>query len=95
MSTGNETVATEDVIGQQQQAPILASSAAPPHAVSEHDSDALVQRPIGRFTLGTLCAVALVAAIAWDLHVRSASESAVADATQAAAILSVNVVHPV
>jgi RND family efflux transporter MFP subunit len=39
--------------------------------------------------------VALIAAIAWCLHVRATREAAVAGATQAAAILSVNVVHPV
>jgi RND family efflux transporter MFP subunit len=37
----------------------------------------------------------LIAAIVWGLRVRAATESAVADATQTAAILSVNVVHPV
>jgi RND family efflux transporter MFP subunit len=42
-----------------------------------------------------VCAIAVVSAIAWGLHVRAAREEAVANATQAAAILSVNVVHPV
>ena len=45
--------------------------------------------------LAIVCAVALVSAIAWGLHVRATKEAAVADATQAAAVLTVNVVHPV
>jgi RND family efflux transporter MFP subunit len=95
MSTGNETVATEDMTGQQEQTAIVTTSAAPPHVVSAPDVDAPAQGSRGRFTLGILCAVVLVAAIVWGLHVRAASESAVADATQTAAILSVSVVHPV
>jgi RND family efflux transporter MFP subunit len=95
MSTGNETVATEDVTGQQEQMEIVAPSAAPPHLVSAPDVDAPAQGSRGRFALGILCAVVLIAAIVWGLHVRAASESAVADATQTAAILSVSVVHPV
>jgi len=45
--------------------------------------------------LSILCLVALAFAIAWGLHVRATNDAAVAHATQAAAILSVNVVHPV
>ena len=45
--------------------------------------------------VGILCAVALISAIAWGLHVRAVNESAVAHATQEAAIPSVKVVHPV
>jgi RND family efflux transporter MFP subunit len=44
--------------------------------------------------LAIVCAVALVSAIAWGLHVRATKEAAVADATQVAAVLTVNVVHP-
>ena len=95
MSTGNETVATEDVTGQQEQAATVASSATAQHAVSEQDIDAPAHGSRGRRTVGILCAVVLIAAIAWGLHIRATRESAVADATQAAAILSVSVVHPV
>jgi hypothetical protein len=54
MSTGNETVATEDVTGQQEQMEIVAPSAAPPHLVSAPDVDAPAQDSRGRFTLGIL-----------------------------------------
>jgi RND family efflux transporter MFP subunit len=95
MSTDNETVEMEDVNGKQQQAATVASSVAPPHAVASVNVDAPAQVSGGRRTVGILCAVALVSAIVWGLRVRAANEAAVVHATQAAAILSVNVVHPV
>jgi RND family efflux transporter MFP subunit len=95
MSTGNEIVATENVTRHQEQSVIVTPSATAPHAVSPPDVDAPVQAPRGRRILGILCAAVLIAAIVWGLRVRAATESAVADATQTAAILSVNVVHPV
>jgi RND family efflux transporter MFP subunit len=95
MSTDNETVEMEDVNDKQQQAATVASSVAPPHAVASVNVDAPAQVSGGRRTVGILCAVALVSAIAWGLRVRAANEAAVVHATQAAAILSVNVVHPV
>jgi RND family efflux transporter MFP subunit len=95
MSTGNETVEMEDVIDKQEQAGTIPSSIAPPHAVAAVKVDAPAQVPGGRRTAGVLCALALISAIAWGLHVRAANEAAVVHATQAAAILSVNVVHPV
>jgi hypothetical protein len=95
MSNNKEIVETEDVNGKQEQGVIMASSGAPPHA----DAEAMVrtrgQAPTSRRAAGIACAVALVAAIVWGLHVRAASEASVVHATQAAAILSVNVVHPV
>jgi RND family efflux transporter MFP subunit len=95
MSTGNGTVEMEVVNGKQEQAATVASSAAPPHSVAAANIDPPDQVPGGRRTVGILCAVALFSAIDWGLHVRAANEAAVAHATQAAAILSVNVVHPV
>jgi RND family efflux transporter MFP subunit len=95
MSTDNETVEMEDVNDKQQQAATVASSVAPPHAVAAVNVDAPAQVSGGRRTVGILCAVALVSAIVWGLRVRAANEAAVVHATQAAAILSVNVVHPV
>jgi RND family efflux transporter MFP subunit len=95
MSTDNETVEMEDVNGKREQAATVASSVAPPHAVAAVNVDASAQVSGGRRTVGILCAVALVSAIAWGLRVRAANEAAVVHATQAAAILSVNVVHPV
>jgi len=93
MSTGNETVEREDVNSMQMQTPAVASSVEPPHAVGGLNVDTPAH-PRGRGTLGILCAVALVAVIAWGLHVRAANEATVTHATEAAAILSVNVVHP-
>jgi RND family efflux transporter MFP subunit len=95
MSTGNETIEREDVNSTQKQPATAASSIEPPHVVAAANVDTPAQVPRGRSTVGILCAVALVAAIAWGLHVRAASEASVTQATQAAAILSVNVVHPV
>jgi RND family efflux transporter MFP subunit len=95
MSAGNETVEREDVDGRQEQAATVASSAAPAHTVAAVNVNAPAQVPGGRRAVGIICAVGLVTAIAWGLHVRAASEASVAHATQAAAILSVNVVQPV
>jgi RND family efflux transporter MFP subunit len=95
MSTGNGTVEMEVVNGKQEQAATVASSVAPPRAVAAANVDTPAQVPGGRRAVGILCAVALLSAIVWGLHVRAVNEAAVAHATQAAAILSVNVVHPV
>jgi RND family efflux transporter MFP subunit len=95
MSTVSETVKKEDVNGKQEATAAVASSAAPLPAGATASGDPLAQASGGRRAVLFVCAAALAAAIVWGLHVRSASESAVADATQAAAILSVNVVHPV
>jgi RND family efflux transporter MFP subunit len=96
MSNDNEIVEMEDVDGKQEQGAIITSSVAPPHAVAGANVSTPDQVPTRRRVAGVACAVvALVAAIGWGLHVRAASESSVAQATQAAAILSVNVVHPV
>jgi RND family efflux transporter MFP subunit len=95
MSTGNETIKREDVNSMQEQPATVASSVVPPHVVAAANVDTPAQVPRGRGTVVMLCAVALVAAIAWGLRVRAANEAAVAHATQVAAIISVNVMHPV
>jgi RND family efflux transporter MFP subunit len=95
MSTGNETVEREDVDGKQEQALPVAKSAVAPHTIAAVNVDAPAHVPGGRRAVGIICAATLIAAIAWGLHVRAASEASVAHATQAAAILSVNVVQPV
>jgi len=59
------------------------------------DAETPPQASRARKTAGVFCAVALISAVAWGLHVRATTEASVADATQTAAILSVNVVHPV
>jgi len=93
MSTNNEIIETEDIKGEQEQPETVVSSVAPPHSVAAANFNT-AQVPGGRSTVGILCAVALVAAIAWGLHVRAASDASVTRATQAAAILPVSVVHP-
>ena len=95
MSLEIETAEMEDGIGKEEQAVTAAFSVAHPPAVATANVDTLAQVPRGRRTVGILCAVALFSAIAWGLHVRATNEEVVADATQSAAILSVNVVHPV
>jgi RND family efflux transporter MFP subunit len=95
MSSETETAEMEGVNDKQGQAGTVGSSAAPPHSVAAANVDRPGQVPGSRRAVGILGAVALVSAIVWGLHVRAAHEAAVAHATQAAAILSVNVVHPV
>jgi RND family efflux transporter MFP subunit len=94
MSTGNEVLEKEDANSKPEQVSNVASSVASPQADAAEKIGTPPQAPGGRPTLAIVCAVALICAIAWGLHVRAASEAAVANATQAAAILSVDVVHP-
>jgi RND family efflux transporter MFP subunit len=68
---------------------------AAPGGAEAADAERPARASGGRLIVAVVCAVALASAIAWGLYVRSTREAAVADATQAAAILSVNVVHPV
>jgi RND family efflux transporter MFP subunit len=95
MNSGDGTVEVKGVASWQEQA---TESAQPPVALAHAgatDTEKPGQASGGRPTVAIVCAVALILAIAWGLHVRATREAAVADATQAAAILSVNVVHPV
>ena len=94
MNTSHESVEIDDRHMIQEQAS-AASSAAPPLPGLPAETDAPEQAPGSRRIVGILCALLLAAAIAWGLYLRSASEAKVVDATQDAAILSVNVVHPV
>jgi len=94
MNISQESVEIDDRLRAQEQA-TTASPAAPPHSGSQTETDASEQAPGSRRIVGILCALLLAAAIAWGLYLRSASEVKVADATQDAAILSVNVVRPV
>jgi RND family efflux transporter MFP subunit len=74
------------------------ASAQPPVALPAGAGAADAEKPApvagGGRTVAIVCAVALISGIAWGLHVRATREAAVAKATQAAAIFSVNVVHP-
>jgi RND family efflux transporter MFP subunit len=94
MNTGNQAVEREDVNSIQDQPTTVATSVEPPHDVAPATVDPHAQVPRGGNRVIILCAVALVAAIAWGLRVRAVSDASVADATQDAAILSVNVVKP-
>jgi RND family efflux transporter MFP subunit len=93
--SSNETMAMEDVNGKEEQGTIVGPAVALPHVARATDVDQPARASGGRGGVGILCAVALVAAIAWGLHVRAVNEAAVTHATQVAAILSVNVEHPV
>jgi RND family efflux transporter MFP subunit len=96
MNSGDGTTEVKELESGREQA---ITSAHPPIALPGGTGAADTEKPTrasgGRPTVAIVCGVALVSAIAWGLHVRAAREAAVANATQAAAILSVNVVHPV
>ena len=64
MSIEIETVEMEDVNDKQEQAGAVASSVAPPHSVAAANVDSPTQVPGDRRTVGILCAVTLVSAIA-------------------------------
>jgi RND family efflux transporter MFP subunit len=95
MSTGNETLEMQNVNGKDEHEAVAAASVESPQTAAAANAEAPAKVAPGRHAAGIVCAVALVAAIAWGLHLRAANEAAVANATQAAAVLSVNVVHPV
>lgn len=77
-----------------QEEPIVASQDVSPHSSSAAAADPPAETGGGRRYMGIVCAVLLAAAIAWGIYLRSASEATVVQATQDAAVLSVNVVHP-
>ncbi len=95
MSSSDGTVEMSDVNTVKEEAAAVASPVASPHSDAEGEKGTPSQAPGGRGTIGVLFAVALAAAIAWGLHERAAKESAVAHATRAAAIPTVDVTHPV
>jgi RND family efflux transporter MFP subunit len=96
MSSSNRTVNVEETASAKDQA-----AAADKHAVapSEGGEAKNTETPAhasrGRKIAGILVAVALISAIVWGLHIRAANEASVARATQTAAVLTVNVMHPV
>jgi len=96
MSSSNRAVNAEETVSAKGQA-----AAADQHAVapSEGGEAKNTETPVpasrGRKIAGILVAVALISAIVWGLHMRAANEALVARATQASAILTVNVMHPV
>jgi len=67
---------------------------APAYADARHAAST-TENPGGIRTIGIFVTVALLVAIVYGLHLRSASEKGLSVATDEAAIPSVNVVHPV
>jgi RND family efflux transporter MFP subunit len=96
MSSDSETIEVREPASEHEKP---AASAKPPVVLPAGAGAADTEEPTPVFRGGPavaiVCAVALIAAIAFGLHARAAKEAAVADSTQAAAIFSVNVVHPV
>jgi RND family efflux transporter MFP subunit len=91
MNSSQGTIEVNEAPGtQEQETPV-----APPHSNAAAEMDLPARNPGSRRFVGILCAILLAAAIAWGLYVRAANETKVANATQDAAVLSVNVVHPV
>jgi RND family efflux transporter MFP subunit len=78
---------------QEQTAATIDADVVPAHADAPH-GQVRVESPGGGRRLGFIFAAALLAAVAYGIHLRSAGESKLTQATADAAILSVNVVHP-
>ena len=95
MNSGEGTVEIKKVESGQEQEAASAKSAVALFGAGATDAEKPVRDSGGRSAAAVVCAVVLICAMAWDLHVRATTEAAVAHATQAAAILSVNVVSPV
>ena len=96
MNSGNGTIEVKEIESVHENAAAAAQPSVAVHAGDgRSDAETPPQASRARKTAGVFCAVALISAVAWGLHVRATTEASVADATQTAAILSVNVVHPV
>ena len=95
MSSGTGILDGEKEMNTQEQAvQATGTNVAPEHTKSAHAVSS-TENPGGIRTAGIFVAVALLAAIVYGLHLRSASEKGLSVATEEAAIPSVNVVHPV
>ena len=93
MSSSTGTVDGEKMMTTQvQEAPTTGAQIAA-HAEPAQPTQQ-IESPGGVRSVGIIAAVALLAAIAYGLHLRSASEKRLAGATDEAAILTVDVVHP-
>ncbi len=90
MSSGTETINDKtQKVGKQ----TTSTGVVPAHTVASHP-DTRAENPGGLRTAGVIVTLVLLVAIGYGLHLRSASEKQLTVTTQAAAILSVNVVHP-
>jgi RND family efflux transporter MFP subunit len=83
----------EKMTTQVQEAPTTGAQVVAAHAEPAQPAQQ-IESPGGVRSVGIIAAVALLAAIAYGLHLRSASEKRLAGATDEAAILTVDVVHP-
>ena len=90
MSSGTETIndKTNKAGGET-----TSTGVVPAQMLASHPG-ARAENPGGLRTAGVIVTLILFVAIGYGLHLRSASEKQLAITTQAAAILSVNVVHP-
>jgi RND family efflux transporter MFP subunit len=93
MSSSREIHHPEKVMTTEEKTDPPQTDVVPAHADAGYEK-APIESPGGVRTLGILLAGALVAAIAWGLHTRSANEKQLVRATAEAAALPVNVVRP-
>ena len=95
MSSGTGTLDGEKEMSTQEQTlQANRTDVAPAHTDAPR-ADSSTENPGGIRTIGIFVTVALLVAIVYGLHFRSASEKGLSVATEEAAIPSVNVVHPV
>ena len=95
MSSGTGILDGEkELITQEQTVQAIGTDVAPAPADALRAASS-TENPGGIRTIGIFVTVALLVAIVYGLHLRSASEKGLSVATEEAAIPSVNVVHPV
>jgi RND family efflux transporter MFP subunit len=88
MSTG-----TLDDKPQKQEEQTASAGVVPAHTVAPH-ADSSTENPVGLRAAAVVVGIILLLAIAYGLHLRSASEKQLTITTEEAAIPTVNVVHP-
>jgi RND family efflux transporter MFP subunit len=95
MSSSNRTANVEETASAKDQAaPADQHAVAPSVGGEARNAETPAHASRGRKIVGIIFVVALIFAIAWGLHVRAVNEASVARSTQAAAVLTVNVMHP-
>ena len=88
MSTG-----TVDDMPQKKEEETANAQVVPAHTVAPH-ADSPTEKPVGLRMTAVVAGIVLLLAIAYGLHIRSASEKQLVSRTEEAAIPTVNVVHP-
>jgi RND family efflux transporter MFP subunit len=94
MNSGTGTIDGEKEMNTQEQAVRGIEADVAPTPADASRAASSTENPGGIRTIGIFVTVALLVAIAYGLHLRSASEKGLSVATEEAAIPSVNVVHP-